>query len=63
MLATSALLSGYILTVAVSTSAGVTLTAFVVLRAFAAGCAALTGVEAIADGVPAFQEPQSQNAA
>jgi amino acid transporter len=39
------------------------LTAFVVLRAFAAGCAALTGVEAIADGVPAFKEPQAQNAA
>ncbi|HVX31221.1 MAG TPA: APC family permease [Nitrolancea sp.] len=39
------------------------LTAFVVLRAFAAGCAALTGVEAIADGVPAFKEPQARNAA
>lgn len=39
------------------------LTAFVVLRAFAAGCAALTGVEAIADGVPAFKEPQAHNAA
>ncbi|HEU5422375.1 MAG TPA: APC family permease [Nitrolancea sp.] len=39
------------------------LTAFVVLRAFAAGCAALTGVEAIADGVPAFKEPQAKNAA
>jgi amino acid transporter len=39
------------------------LTAFIVLRAFAAGCAALTGVEAIADGVPAFKEPQAHNAA
>lgn len=35
----------------------------VVLRAFAAGTTALTGVEAIADGVPAFRYPQSRNAA
>lgn len=34
-----------------------------VLRAFAAGTTALTGVEAIADGVPAFRYPQSKNAA
>lgn len=34
-----------------------------VLRAFAAGTTALTGVEAIADGVPAFRYPQSRNAA
>ena len=33
------------------------------LRAFAAGTTALTGVEAIADGVPAFRYPQSRNAA
>ena len=39
------------------------LTAFLVLRAFASGCAALTGVEAISDGVPAFKEPQDENAA
>ncbi len=39
------------------------LTAFLVLKAFASGCAALTGVEAISDGVPAFKEPQDQNAA
>ena len=32
------------------------------LRAFAAGTTALTGVEAIADGVPAFRYPQSKNA-
>lgn len=32
------------------------------LRAFAAGTTALTGVEAIADGVPAFRYPQSRNA-
>jgi amino acid transporter len=32
-------------------------------RAFAAGCTALTGVEAISNGVPAFQKPRSKNAA
>ncbi|MDP3209161.1 MAG: APC family permease, partial [Rhodoglobus sp.] len=32
------------------------------LRAFASGCAALTGVEAIANGVPAFRRPKIQNA-
>jgi amino acid transporter len=39
------------------------LTFFLILRAFAAGTTALTGVEAIADGVPAFRYPQSKNAA
>jgi amino acid transporter len=38
------------------------LTFFVVLRAFSSGCAALTGVEAISDGVPAFQPPEWRNA-
>jgi amino acid transporter len=33
------------------------------MRAFASGCTALTGVEAISNGVPAFQEPKSRNAA
>jgi amino acid transporter len=32
------------------------------LKAFAAGCSALTGVEAIANGVPAFKEPRVRNA-
>lgn len=36
---------------------------FLLLRAFAAGCTALTGIEAIADGVPAFKKPESRNAA
>ncbi|WP_315097455.1 APC family permease [uncultured Cellulomonas sp.] len=36
---------------------------FLVLRAFASGCAALTGVEAISNGVPAFKKPKSKNAA
>jgi amino acid transporter len=39
------------------------LTFFLILHAFAAGCTALTGIEAISDGVPAFQKPESRNAA
>ena len=39
------------------------LSVFLVLRAFAAGTTALTGVEAISNGVPAFRFPQSKNAA
>jgi amino acid transporter len=39
------------------------LSLFVLLRAFASGATALTGVEAIADGVQAFRRPQSKNAA
>src|SRR5713101_3822962 len=38
------------------------LTLFLVLRAFSSGCAALTGVEAVSDGVPAFQPPEARNA-
>ncbi len=38
------------------------LTVFLVLRAFASGCAALTGVEAVSDGVPAFRTPEARNA-
>ncbi len=37
--------------------------AFLILRAFSSGCAALTGVEAISNGVPAFKPPKSRNAA
>ena len=37
--------------------------AFLILRAFASGCAALTGVEAISNGVPMFRRPKSKNAA
>ena len=36
---------------------------FLLLRAFSSGCTALTGVEAIANGVPAFKKPQAENAA
>jgi amino acid transporter len=35
---------------------------FLLLRAFTQGCTALTGVEAIADGVPAFKPPEAKNA-
>ncbi len=38
------------------------LTLFLILRAFASGCAALTGTEAISDGVPAFKAPEWRNA-
>ncbi len=36
---------------------------FLVLRAFASGCTALTGVEAVSNGVPSFAPPKSRNAA
>jgi amino acid transporter len=36
---------------------------FLLLRAFASGCTALTGVEAISNGVPNFKKPKSKNAA
>ena len=38
------------------------LTLLLVLRAFASGSAAMTGVEAISNGIPAFRAPQSRNA-
>ncbi|MBD2337606.1 APC family permease [Calothrix sp. FACHB-156] len=38
------------------------LSLFFILRAFSAGCTALTGVEAISDGVLAFKEPEWKNA-
>jgi amino acid transporter len=39
------------------------LTLFLILRAFSSGCAALTGIEAISNGITAFKEPRSKNAA
>ena len=39
-----------------------TLTLFLIMRAFAGGCTALTGVEAISNGITAFREPRSRNA-
>jgi amino acid transporter len=39
------------------------LTLFLILGAFSNGCAALTGIEAISNGVPAFKKPEARNAA
>jgi len=39
------------------------LSVFLVLRAFSSGCTALTGVEAISNGIPAFEDPKPHNAA
>ena len=39
------------------------LSVFLILRAFAGGCTAMTGVEAIANGVPEFEPPESRKAA
>ena len=39
------------------------LTLFLLLTAFANGCTAMTGVEAVSNGVPAFRPPESKNAA
>jgi amino acid transporter len=47
---------------AVAPPAGQPLTALLVLHAFSAGCTALTGIEAISNGVPAFQPPEARNA-
>lgn len=42
--------------------ASTAVTWFLVLRAFSSGCTALTGVEAISNGVPAFKPPEARNA-
>ncbi|NLE50284.1 MAG: APC family permease [Chloroflexi bacterium] len=42
---------------------GQAVTLFLILRAFSSGSAALTGIEAISNGVTAFEEPRSRNAA
>jgi len=39
------------------------LSLFLILGAFSNGCAALTGIEAISNGIPAFKQPESDNAA
>jgi amino acid transporter len=46
-----------------TTGAAAAVPLFILLRAFASGCAALTGVEAIANGVQAFRPPEARNAA
>ncbi len=44
-------------------STGEPLTLFLLLTAFSNGCTAMTGVEAVSNGVPAFKPPESKNAA
>ncbi len=39
------------------------LSLFLVLKSFAAGCSAMTGVEAISNGIPVFKKPETRNAA
>jgi amino acid transporter len=46
-----------------ATGAGGMLTTFALLTAFSNGCTAMTGVEAVSNGVPAFKPPESRNAA
>jgi amino acid transporter len=48
--------------VAQTATMGGLFTVFLLLRAFASGCTALTGVEAISNGVPAFRRPKNRNA-
>ncbi|MFM9376191.1 APC family permease [Gordonia sp. VNK21] len=52
----------YTLTSETDTLSGLAMV-FLVARSFSSGCAALTGVEAISNGVPAFRKPKSRNAA
>jgi amino acid transporter len=47
----------------VSGQAGIEISGFLLLRAFANGCTAMTGVEAISNGIPAFESPEPDNAA
>jgi amino acid transporter len=54
--------AGFVMHAERSEIAGIALV-FLVARSFSSGCAALTGVEAISNGVPAFQKPKSRNAA
>src|SRR3989454_3881227 len=44
-------------------STGQPLALFLILTAFANGCTAMTGVEAVSNGVPAFRPPEAKNAA
>ena len=39
------------------------LSLFLILRSFSSGCAAITGTEAISNGIPAFKKPEARNAA
>jgi amino acid transporter len=53
---------GFHVAPAPSNAATQSLGVFLILRAFASGCSAMTGVEAISDGVPAFRPPEWRNA-
>ena len=48
---------------ALPASTGTVVTLWLLLKAFASGCSALTGVEAISNGIQAFRPPESKNAA
>jgi amino acid transporter len=50
-------------TLAPAASTGAPLTLFLLLTAFSNGCTAMTGVEAVSNGVPAFRPPEAKNAA
>lgn len=54
---------GTVTGVELATDAAVPLTMFLVLRAFSSGSTALTGIEAISNGITAFKDPKSRNAA
>jgi amino acid transporter len=53
---------GFHVTPAPASAATQSLGLFLILKAFASGCSAMTGVEAISDGVPAFRPPEWRNA-
>ena len=55
-------LDGPVAIATVAPPATVNLTPWLVLHAFSTGCTALTGIEAISNGVPAFEQPESKNA-
>ena len=55
-------LEGPVTLVNVAPPATLNLTPFLILHAFSTGCTALTGIEAISNGVPVFKVPQSKNA-
>jgi amino acid transporter len=61
-LATGSLSSVAVATLPAAGGGAEALTTLLVLRAFASGCTALTGVEAISNGVQAFQKPEADNA-
>jgi amino acid transporter len=57
------LISGPTPMAAIAPPAEVPLTTFLLLHTFSTGCTALTGIEAISNGVPSFRPPEAKNAA